>query len=120
MEVAMQMVHQISNLTVNTQTPKCTKHEQETLKQPHLATSFSHASTCKGLPATQSYETWCSSAEHDGKQGTPSVASTSQEARASSSSLSAQHDLMQKFSQRGLENPAKQVTLKGFQQHLVM
>ncbi|KAF8835974.1 hypothetical protein BDN67DRAFT_984264, partial [Paxillus ammoniavirescens] len=106
-------------------TSKCVDYANETLSQPPSSNFSSHLNKCKGLPASHSFEAWCLQNDQSKSaqaQDTPNdIAQTPQVGveQPKLSSLAAQRDSMKAFIQCGIDNPAKQVTVKGFREHLV-
>ena len=80
-------------------------YEDETLKQPPSSNFIAHAVVCQALPDSESFESWC-------------MSSTTLQHQASTTTMSkgigAQREFMQKFNEQGCENPAREVTQKGF------
>ncbi|KIJ06033.1 hypothetical protein PAXINDRAFT_158866, partial [Paxillus involutus ATCC 200175] len=98
-------------------TRKCTKHENETLGLPPSSNFTSHLEKCSRLPKSQSFEAWClrqtdSSQTPQGEDEETTLSTAPLVVPEPSSSLASQRGMMKNFIQRGIENPAKQVTLQ--------
>ena len=91
-------------------TPSCKNYENEILKRPPSSNFISHSESCRSILLGKTWEAY---QNPDGALG--EVATVAQ-----GSGLVAQRSMMEDFSARGLANPAKTVTQKGFREHLVM
>jgi len=92
-------------------TAECKKYEKETLKCPPSSNFISYSLKCKFVPAT---ETWPA---FDACHNTGSVGDGGSAAIVRG--FEAQRSFMDGFSACGIDNPAKVVMSKGFQEHLV-
>ena len=81
-------------------------------KRPPSSNFISHSLACKSVPEAL---TWVAYEAHNGAE----VGSNKQSDIRVSGGAEAQRALMDRFSARGLQNPAKAVTSKGFREHLV-
>jgi hypothetical protein len=97
-------------------TETCKKYENETIKRPGSSNFISHSSKCKSVPAEQTWEAYearngadAGVGEGDARGGPSGIGG----------GLEAQRSFMDNFSARGIQNPAKVVTNKGFREHLV-
>jgi hypothetical protein len=101
-------------------TESCKKYEKETIKRPGSSNFISHSSKCKSVPPEM---TWAAFEARNGAEVGEGDAQASTSGAAGSSGvapgLEAQRSFMDNFSARGLQNPAKVVTNKGFREHLV-
>jgi hypothetical protein len=101
-----------STFCTTTRTPKCTHYENETIKFQGSSNFISHLGKCKGIPGNHSFKLW--SQQEDGN-----ATATQPQPHTSESRISAQHQFLQSYTQHGLENPAKEVTRRGWRQHFV-
>lgn len=93
------------------------------MKRPGSSNFISHSQNCKYVPARL---TW---AAYERTSGAGSITTDTNDAEANSgvgltgtaalTGLEAQRSFMDGFSARGLQNPAKTVTSKGFREYLV-
>ena len=92
-------------------TPNCTKYENEKLKRPAASNFILHSEKCSRVPFAKKWATY--KAAKDGVElGDGETVAVS--------GIEAQRALMQNFSARGLENPAKSVTKRRFHEKWVM
>lgn len=94
------------------QSPDCKIYENETIKRPGSSNFIAHSQACKSIPAAK---TWARFQIQDGAEtdGDRDIGA------GSNSGIQAQRTLMHEFGVRGLEYPEKNVTRKGFREHLV-
>ena len=101
----------ISKYRCSPRTLNCTKYENEKLKRPAASNFISHSEKCLKVPFTK---TW---ATYKAAQGGVDLGDGE---TVAVSSIDAQRAMMQSFSARGLENPVKSVTKRGFRENWVM
>jgi hypothetical protein len=103
-------------------TPGCTKYKDETLKRPSSSNFISHADKCTQVPRDRRWAVVSAAGDARTKGGVVMGVATEGDLEDPSGSvggLEAQRSFMDAFSARGLANPAKTVTRKGFREHLV-
>lgn len=80
-----------------------------------MASNFTaHAESCTSRPKQQSWEVFQASAARV-LNGLPPLAEVT-----APTPVDAQHDMMQAFIQRGIDNPAKSVTQRSYREHLTI
>jgi hypothetical protein len=101
----------ISKYRCSPRTPNCTKYENKKLKHPAASNFISHSEKCSKVPFTKTWATY--KAAYGGVDlGDGETVAVS--------SIDAQREMMQSFNARGLENPVKSVTKRGFREKWVM
>jgi hypothetical protein len=104
----------------SSRTPGCVKYDAETLKKPPSSNFISHADKCTNVPREKKWAV-ISAAGDAGTAGgiVVGAGAVGDVGNDSVGGLEAQRSFMDDFSARGLANPAKVVTRKGFREHLV-
>ena len=96
-------------------TPGCKKYEKETLKRPPSSNFITHSMICKAVPAAES---WAAFQAARNGTGRPEMSGTGDSA-AKVVGIEGQRTFMDHFTARGLQNPERTVTSKGFRERLV-
>src|SRR5882762_8483265 len=95
-------------------TAGCTIYEKETLKRPPSSNFITHSMICKSVPVAESWASF-----QVARNSTESPEMGGEESAAKVRGIEAQRTFMDHFSARGLQNPEKTVTSKGFREQLV-
>jgi hypothetical protein len=101
-------------------TPGCVKYEAKTLKKPPSSNFILHADKCTHVPGEKKWAVISAAGDAGEAGGIVTEAGAIGDVGSDTvGGLEAQRSFMDKFSARGLANPAKVVTRKGFREHLV-
>ena len=98
----------------------CVKYEAETMKKPPSSNFISHADKCTLVPQEKKWAVISAGGDAGAAGGIVTSAGAIGDISTDTvGGLEAQRSFMDNFSARGLANPAKVVTRKGFREHLV-
>jgi hypothetical protein len=95
------------------------KYKDEALKRPPSSNFISHADKCTRVPQDRRWAIVSGAGTTGGVVMGAAMEGDLEDASGSVGGLEAQCSFMDAFSARGLANPAKTVTRKGFREHLV-